>query len=62
MVEINDKYKLIDKTTVKIDLVDMGSLEKISICTKGDLYGHQYMTEKQPYELNLVQLSLILYL
>ena len=56
-MELNEKYKAIDKTTVKIDLVDFNTAEKVSITSKGDLYGMQYLTEKQPYEINIVTIS-----
>jgi hypothetical protein len=55
--EIFDKFKVIDKSNVKIDLVDSNTSEKVSISTKGDLYASQYLTEKIPYELNIVSQS-----
>ena len=55
--EIFDKFKMIDKSNIKIDLVDSNTSEKVSISTKGDLYASQYLTEKIPYELNIVSQS-----
>lgn len=59
LLEIYDKFKLLDKSNIKIDLVDPNTSEKVSITTKGDLYASQYLTEKIPYELNIVTQSLI---
>ena len=58
LTEIYDKYKAIDKVNLKIDLVDLNTNEKVGISSKGDLYGIQYLTEKQPYELNIVTNSI----
>ena len=52
--EIYDKFKLIDKSNIKIDLVDSNTNDKVSISSKGDLYASQYLTEKIAYELNIV--------
>jgi len=46
LLEVNEKYKVVDKTIVKIDLIDLQTNEKINIFSKGNLYASQYLTEK----------------
>ena len=53
LVEYLEKFKSFDKSTLKIDLVDVNG-EKINIVTRGDVYASTYLQDRQVYELNRI--------
>ena len=58
LTEQQEKYRLIDKTKLKIELVDIHG-DKVNINSKNDIYANQYLVDKQCYELNMM-MSIIL--
>jgi hypothetical protein len=53
LLEFQEKYRLLDKSNLKIELFDMNG-ERININTKNDIYANQYLMDRQCYELYMI--------
>lgn len=50
LTEQQEKYRLIDKSKLKIELLDTTG-DKVNINSKNDIYANQYLVDRQCYEL-----------
>ena len=56
LFEFQEKYRLIDKPNLKIDLFDNYG-ERVNINSKNDIYANQYLIDRQCYELYMITTS-----
>lgn len=53
LIEFQEKYKQVDKTNIKIELLDTLG-ERVNINMKNDIYANQYLVDRQCYELHMI--------